>query len=196
MSRPPPPCRRSPPAARRPALIHPGSRRATSTVMSSNCGAPPAKASIAWNVRSISVAAGCTGARAQHVQQPLLAELLVVRVLRFGDAVREEHERVAALEDVRALSVGDAGRAAGRAACRSRRAARPRPSARSTRLSRWPAPTNVERAGGRHELGERRGDVLLRRRGCVEQLAGVASELGERRRAADAAPAASPACCS
>ena len=70
------------------------------------------------------------------------------------------------------------------------------PSARRITLSRCPAPTKRSRARAGVELGQRRGDVFLRRRRGVQQVAGVRRPATAATRHARAARAASPACCS
>ena len=59
------------------------------------------------------------------------------------------------------------------------------PLARRITLSTWPAPTNVIAPGGELQLGERRRDVLLRRRGSIEQAARGFRQFRERQGAAE-----------
>ena len=164
--------------------------------MSSNCGAPPAKASIAANVAIDQRRGGLARAAAQHLEQALLAELLVVGVLRLGDAVREEHERVAA--------------ARARACSRRRRAAgREEPERHAGRDERHGlagrAQHEVVEVAGADERRRRRWPARARRarRSRTSPAAWMrrAARWRARRarrasRSGRAGPAGSPACCS
>ena len=103
----------------------------TISVMSSNCGAPPAKASMASKTRSMIAAAGSPAAR-EHVVQPRLAELLVADVLRIGHAVGKQHQRVARLEALLVSPYGRPGGSRPSGVPVDDKRHRPRPSARRT----------------------------------------------------------------
>ena len=74
-------------------------RRTISIVMSSNCGALPAKRSIASTARGDHVAsAGSPADRRSASSRRSSPNSSSDSLLRVGDAVGEEHERVARLE--------------------------------------------------------------------------------------------------